>query len=131
MDASTRRLVRRRSGNRCEYCRLPQAAVDATFRVEHITPRQHGGGDGADNLALACDRCNLAKGPNLTSIDPDTGRIASLFSPRADSWKDHFELQGSAVVGRTPTGRATARLLQFNDPHRRRLRELLIELGEF
>jgi 5-methylcytosine-specific restriction endonuclease McrA len=57
IDIATRRLVRERARGRCEYCRLPQSAVDAAFHVEHIVPRQHHGPDDADNLALACDRC--------------------------------------------------------------------------
>jgi 5-methylcytosine-specific restriction endonuclease McrA len=28
-----------------------------------------------DNLALACHRCNLRKGPNLTGIDPMSGEM--------------------------------------------------------
>lgn len=30
--------------------------------VEHIVPRTHGGSDSLDNLAIACGRCNGAKG---------------------------------------------------------------------
>ena len=69
MDAAIRHLVHQRAGECCEYCRLPQEAVDATFHVEHIIALQHGGNDDPSNLALACDRCNLYKGPNLTSVD--------------------------------------------------------------
>jgi len=56
-----------RAGNRCEYCRLPEELSDVPFHVEHIVARQHQGGDELSNLALACDRCNLYKGPNLAS----------------------------------------------------------------
>jgi hypothetical protein len=53
---------------------MPQEATPLIpFHVEHIVSRQHGGTDDASGLALACDRCNAYKGPNLTSIDPDTG----------------------------------------------------------
>jgi len=50
------------------------------FHVEHIVSRQHGGTDDPSGPALACDRCNAYKGPNLTSIDPDTntGRHCSI-----------------------------------------------------
>ena len=74
MDVATRRLVRERAGNRCEYCHLPQEALDVTFHIEHITAKQHldEGQDDADNLALACNRCNLHKGTNLDSVDPVT-----------------------------------------------------------
>src|SRR5713101_9274932 len=128
MDAATRLLVRERAGNRCEYCRLPQDAVTlATFHVEHIIPRQHGGADDASNLALACHRCNLHKGPNLTGIDPESGEIVPLFHPRQAEWHDHFAFAGPMVVGLTSTGRATIRVLAMNAARRLELR---LELSE-
>ena len=36
IDETLRQFVRRRAGDRCEYCRLPQHAVDGRFHVEHI-----------------------------------------------------------------------------------------------
>ena len=41
IDAAVRDLVRRRADERCEYCRLPQRAEEATFHVEHIVALQH------------------------------------------------------------------------------------------
>ena len=123
MDAALRELVRNRAGNVCEYCRLPQQATPLIpFHVEHIVSRQHGGTDDPDGLALACDRCNAYKGPNLTSIDPDTRTVVALFNPRADEWNDHFAVHDGHVVGLTPTGSATARLLNMNAPRRVELR---------
>jgi hypothetical protein len=123
MDPLLRELVRRRAGARCEYCHLPQTAVPvAPFHVEHIIARQHGGGDDPSNLALACDRCNLHKGPNLAAIDPETGDIVPLFHPRRESWADHFRWEGVVIVGQTPKGRATARLLKLNSKRRLRFR---------
>ena len=130
MEAFLKRTVRERAHDRCEYCLLPQSAVpDASFHVEHITACQHGGGDDLDNLALACDRCNLYKGPNLTAIDPTTGNIVPLFNPRKEAWDRHFRYSGPEIVGRTDIGRATVRLLNMNAPRRLRLRALL-RLGE-
>lgn len=126
MDAATRELVRRRAGQQCEYCRLPQAAVSfAPFHVEHVVARQHGGGDDPTNLALACNRCNLHKGPNLTAIDPEKGAVVPLFDPRRQSWEEHFRLEGGEIIGLTPTGRATVRLLNMNAKHRVQLRATL------
>jgi len=117
MDRATRRLVRDRAGQRCEYCGLPQQALPlALFHVEHVTAKQHGGSDDANNLALACHHCNLHKGPNLTGIDPETGAIVRLFHPRLDVWTDHFRPQGMILVGLTPIGRATVRTLAMNNP---------------
>lgn len=91
--------------------------------MEHIVARQHGGADDPAGLALACDRCNAFKGPNLTSIDPDTGAIVLLFNPRVDIWENHFELREGHVCGTTPAGRATVRLLNMNAPRRVDLRQ--------
>lgn len=124
MDARIRRLVRQRAGDACEYCRIPQAATPVIpFHVEHVTAKQHGGTDDPRGLALACDRCNAYKGPNLASIDTDTNALVPLFNPRLDDWDDHFLMRGGIILGRTPTGRATARLLQMNARHRVQLRQ--------
>lgn len=131
MDAAVRRLVRRRAGDRCEYCRLPQDAVDLRFHIEHIIAKQHGGADDADNLCLACDRCNLRKGPNLSSIDSVSGQVVELFHPRRDNWSEHFEMVGGQIVGRTPAGRATSQLMKMNSTRRRQLRERLIAEGKW
>lgn len=115
MDVQTRHLVRERAGGHCEYCSLPQAALPlSTFHIEHITAKQHGGVDDPANLALSCHHCNLHKGPNLTGIDPKTGDIVPLFNPRRDPWIDHFTLQGLTIVGLTPIGRTTVRVLAMN-----------------
>jgi hypothetical protein len=132
MDAATRELVRRRAAGRCEYCHLPQHAVDATFHIEHIVAVQHElqETDDPENLALACNRCNLHKGTNLASIDPLTNQVAPIFHPRREAWEDHFSWSEATLVGVTPTGRATVRLLQMNARHRLELRRTLIANGE-
>jgi hypothetical protein len=129
MDPNLREVVRRRAGNACEYCRLPQNATPLIpFHVEHIVSRQHGGTDDPSGLALACDRCNAYKGPNLTSIDPDTRTVATLlfklFNPRGEAWSDHSVVRSGHILGLTPTGRATVRLLNMNAPRRVELREV-------
>src|SRR5438094_709974 len=83
MTQTLRRRVRARAGDRCEYCRLKQEhEPDRPFHVEHVIARSHRGGDAPSNLALACQLCNLLKGPNLSSIDPDTEKLERLFHPR-------------------------------------------------
>jgi putative hemolysin len=54
MDAALRRLVRDRSGGRCEYCRLPEGESLVPFEIEHIIARKHRGRTVASNLAWAC-----------------------------------------------------------------------------
>jgi hypothetical protein len=129
MDAATSQLVRQRAGNRCEYCRLPQELSGLRFHIEHIIARQHGGTDNPDNLALACPECNFHKGTNLSSIDPDTSKITTLFNPRRDRWDENFSREGANIIGKTPVGRTTAWLFEMNSGDRLRLRRLLLRLG--
>ena len=130
MDAATRDFVRRRADNRCEYCLLRQKHSDLTHHVEHIVAKQHGGLDHTDNLALACHRCNLRKGPNLTGVDPGSGELVPLFHPRRDRWAEHFLFRGARIEGITPVGRATVHVLAMNDARRLDLRFELLALGE-
>ena len=74
-------------------------------------------------------QCNRAKGANLASIDPETGVRVFLFHPRRDAWSEHFRLEGAHIVGLTAVGRATARLLKFDDPERVELRSVLRRAG--
>jgi hypothetical protein len=131
MDARTVRTVRERAAGRCEYCRDLESFSLAAFHCEHIVARQHGGGDELANLALACPACNFRKGPNLAGIDPVSGEVTRLFQPRTDRWAEHFAIDGVSVVGRTPVGRATVALLNFNTPARTNRRRLLLELGMY
>jgi hypothetical protein len=122
VDAATHALVRERANDRCEYCLLPQKYCDLTHHIEHIVSKQHGGSDVDENLALACHRCNLRKGPNLTGIDPVSGELVRLFHPRHDRWEEHFFVDGFRIEGGTPIGRATVRVLAMNDTRRLELR---------
>ena len=132
MDAATRRSVRQRAQDRCEYCRLPQAAQPfVTFHVEHIIAKKHGGSDGLENLCAACERCNSFKGPNLSGVDPETGNIERLFDPRQQSWHEHFRLLGPLIVGITAVGRTTVEVLKMNEGQRVQLRADLITQGEY
>jgi hypothetical protein len=82
VSADLRRVVRDRAGNRCEYCRLPDAFAESPFHIDHVRPRQHRGPTNAENLAYCCGWCNLHKGTNLSAVDPHSGRAVRLFNPR-------------------------------------------------
>lgn len=127
MDAATRELVRKRAGERCEYCGLHQKHSELIHHVEHIVARQHGGSEDPDNLALACHRCNLHKGPNLTGIDPSTEQIVPLFHPRHDRWSEHFLFEGVHIVGTSAVGRATVQVLAMNDARRQEVRREVLK----
>jgi hypothetical protein len=109
---------------------LHQRQSQPTFHVEHIVARQHGGSEDAENLALACHRCNLHKGPNLTGIDPVTKDVVLLFHPRTDQWDEHFAMREIRIEGVTGIGRATVQVLAMNDARRLELRMELKLSGE-
>jgi len=123
MDARLRQLIRQRAKNGCEYCRLLQEQEPLAFHIEHITPRQHGGKDTMENLALACHHCNLPKGTNLSGLDPKTGKLTRLFHPRLDDWEEHFTNRDGAIIGLSAIGRTTTTLLRMNEDGRLQLRE--------
>ena len=109
---------------------MPQSAAPfLSFHIEHITARQHGGDDDSSNLALACPDCNAHKGPNLTSIDPASGHVVTLFNPRQDIWSEHFAFEGPMIIGQTPTGRATVQLLYMNEDARVEMRSRIRDAG--
>jgi hypothetical protein len=116
VPAALRREVIRRAEGRCEYCRLAQASEQATFHIDHITPRAAGGATASENLALACASCSLRKGARQTAVDPATGERVSVYHPRRQRWQEHFRWDGLLLVGHTPSGRATVMLLKLNTP---------------
>jgi hypothetical protein len=131
IPSALRRLVVERANGRCEYCLLHQDDTPVTHPIDHIVAPKHGGATEASNLALACIECNLNKGSDLFSVDPLSGVFIRLFHPRNQRWDVHFALQGEYIVGLTPHGRATVRLLKMNAPERLRQREILIAVNRY
>ena len=118
-----------RAGGRCEYCRFPKAVSRLPFHCDHIIAEKHGGQTEETNLAWACFRCNMSKGPNIAGLDPVSGVVARLFHPRSDVWEEHFEWSGAWLRGRTAIGRTTITVLQINDADVVAVRESLIAEG--
>ncbi|MBE9127341.1 MULTISPECIES: HNH endonuclease [unclassified Coleofasciculus] len=114
IPASLRRLVIQRADNRCEYCGISQIGQVATFHIDHIIPVVAGGETISENLALACVSCSLRKGARQNLEDSETGAVVSIFNPRQQAWKEHFDWNGVQVVGLTATGRVTVQALDLN-----------------
>ena len=131
ISAAMRLLVSRRAAGRCEYCLLHDDDSFTPHQIDHIISRKHGGDSSADNLAFACVRCNAWKGSDIASIGSEAGRIAPLFNPRQDRWRDHFHLEAGEIVPLTDKGAATVRLLRLNFLGRVRERRLLASSGRY
>jgi hypothetical protein len=63
MNRALLNQVRRRSGQRCEYCHMPTEHDPLPFQVDHIIAEQHGGASVVENLAWSCLHCNKRKCP--------------------------------------------------------------------
>ena len=121
-----RAQVREIYAGRCAYCQAVEALSVVPFEMDHIVPVSAGGSDELDNLCLACPTCNRYKAARQIAPDPESSRVVALYHPRQNSWTDHFawNADGTTVVGKTPTGRATIEALRMNRPHLQQLRRL-------
>jgi hypothetical protein len=124
-----RRKVAERAGDRCEYCLIHQRLVASKHQVDHVIAEKHGGATELDNLALWCLTCNLRKGSDISSFDPETTLLAALFNPRTQLWSEHFRLESARIVGLTPEGRATVEFLHLNSFERLMERSDFIRAG--
>ncbi len=129
IPASLRELVYDRAKGCCEYCLIPEVAAFSSHQIDHIIAQKHGGLTKPENLALSCSLCNKFKGSDLTSIDPQTGKITPLYHPRADCWSEHFKLTAESCQPLTAKGRATVQLLKLNRSDRVSERKILLEAG--
>jgi hypothetical protein len=125
-----REQVRHRANGRCEYCGKPEGVNTYSYQVDHIIPEKHTGTSDFSNLAWACLRCNGTKASEIASYDVLTKQLTPLYNPRNQNWHDPFEMDEEAqIVGKTPIGRVTVRILQLNHPKQIRIRRDLIEAG--
>lgn len=110
---------------------IPESIAFIPHEIDHVIAQKHGGATELDNLAICCAICNKHKGSDLTSIDPETGKITPLYNPRQDRWSEHFALRDAFIVPLTAKGRVTVRLLQLNTKERIGERTLLLAIGLF
>ena len=91
MPQQVEAAVRERAAALCEYCHADERWQCVRFTIDHVLARAAGGGDGADNLALACFHCNRYKSSHATAADPLTGAGAgattSAGRPMSPAWR--------------------------------------------
>ena len=131
VGAAVRRLVAVRADFLCEYCLVHEDDTVFGCEVDHIISEKHGGATDAENLAYACAFCNRAKGSDIGSIVPGTGRFVRFFNPRTDRWAEHFTLDGVTIAPLSDIGEVTSRILAFNDSDRLLERQTLQAVGRY
>ena len=123
------RLIAVRARYCCEYCQLPQDAEAMDLTIDHVVPQSDEGETDESNLALACLWCNSHKWTQTKATDPKTGRAASLFHPRQQTWSDHFRWSvddPTRLEGSTAIGRATIAALQMSSRRAMQIRRWLM-----
>lgn len=87
------------------------------LQIDHIYPLAKGGINTEDNLCLACELCNQYKWKQTEGLDPESGKVVSLFNPRNQEWKEHFtwSAEGTEIIGITACGRARIVALRLNN----------------
>lgn len=99
-DSSFSRIARNGEefwSGKCIYCNTrldlyadgrPLSAVT----VEHLRPRNHGGTEDLQNLALSCPACNQSKGHRIDNRKKGDARmeevIAAALERRRQRWRD-------------------------------------------
>ena len=127
-----RKLVAERAGYRCEYCRISAIDTFFTFHIDHIISLKHGGETRADNLAYACQICNLNKGTDIYTFLTNPDAPVRFFNPRTDVWSEHFNVDNSGmVISKTPVGAATLKIFDLNHPESVIERREMIRFGMF
>ena len=132
VSGAAKEAVRVRANHCCEYCKSRHDLATQGFAAEHIIPRDQGGANELENIALSCPGCNNHKFTKTSGTDSATQEFVRLFHPRRDSWNDHFEWSADKkrIVGRTAIGRATVDTLQMNRERLIRQRTVFIAAGE-
>jgi hypothetical protein len=89
------------------------------LEIEHIIHESIGGLTVRENLWLACHRCNKFKGERTQFVAPVTKTEVPIFNPRTQKWHEHFHwsLDGTLIIGDTPSGRVTIDALQLNNEY--------------
>jgi hypothetical protein len=128
---AVRQRVHAEASYRCSYCLTQQDVIGMELHIDHITPESAGGKSDPQNLWLACSECNLHKGAQTHSLDPESGERVSLFHPRLQRWDEHFRWSedGTEILGTSPTGRATVLALRLNQPFMVRARRRWVMVG--
>jgi len=82
------------SGGKCEWCTA--SILRQAFEVDHIISLSNGGGNTADNLAVACPDCNRRKASKHPArFAQETVSRTGIITPLIQRVLDHFGLQAT------------------------------------
>ncbi len=126
-----RKIVAQRSNYECEYCRVNEDDHFLSFQIDHIVSLKHGGSNEMNNLAWACPYCNQNKGSDIGTIIERSEALVPFFNPRKDHWKEHFHIENGEIIPLSEVGKATLKILKFNEPDILIFRQILFRAGRY
>jgi hypothetical protein len=121
-----RAFVAQRAHWCCEYCKSQERFAPQAFTIDHIIPISKNGSDDTDNLAYACQGCNMYKASRVETFDIVSNQMVPIFNPRIQNWHDHFAWSHdfTELIALSSSGRVTIVGLKLN-------RKILIKLRRF
>lgn len=92
--AMSRKNILVRDNHRCQYC----GNKSGPLTLDHVIPRERGGGEYWDNLVTACQPCNRKKG----NRSPDEANMPLFRTPLKPNRIHHFQnyIQAEQVAWR-------------------------------
>jgi len=84
----SRSMIYKRDNNTCQYC-----GATKHLTIDHVIPKSKGGGEGWENLVVACSTCNTKKGDKL--LEHTNMKLSKI--PKAPYNKIQFTLSNSDV----------------------------------
>lgn len=110
MGYELREYLLEKWGRKCAYC----GVEDVPLQIEHINPKTRGGSNRASNLTLACEPCNVSKGPQTAAEfgHPEIQKKArqplrDAAAVNSTRWKIFHALKGLGLPLETGTGGRT------------------------
>lgn len=111
LPAKLVRRILKRDGFRCQYCGASPKHDEVVLHIDHIVPRNVGGGDSEDNLRTLCLDCNYAKagevpddherslqGRRVKPPHPLRGRCIAIEATKDEGQHLGVELQGKILA---------------------------------
>lgn len=110
----------------CGYCSISEIEGSGIgFEIDHYYPKEKYQRlvNDYNNLMWSCGKCNRYK----SNYDPDVNDVEKgnvVLRPDKDDPREHIELEGHSLIGKTHTGEFNIELLELNRLQLRRLREI-------
>lgn len=116
----------------CGYCSVTETELRGKgFEIDHYLPQEHFDSlkSAYENLIYSCEKCNSLKSDFFPGKD-GIPKTKFLLRPDEQDLREHYELSGSELKGKTEPGQFTELFLDLNREWLKKLRELRARLWQ-